>query len=364
MQKIIHIIKLFTLQAKTISRKLIHQGLQIKNFKKSNIFALNPQKIYISTSLLWKRGVILTWQNIKRNKFLSLITILILSLIVLVFNITFAVNYLANKSIEHISEKIDIIVWIDDNADEFQISSLKTDLERLPEVKKIIYTSKDEALEKFQVSNPEVYTFLKQYRLNNPLPASIGIVANQIEDNLTILNFLKQDLYQNTINQDQIKNNIEAKQRTQTLINITSLIYQSGQYLVSLSLIVVILITMSTINILINRRSQEILIMRLVGAKHYFIRLPFLLEGVLYTLSAFLLGLFLMYLFAHKFQSQLKDALSDDSLLLGFQNIINLFLTHFHTILFYEIIIAIITGMLSSYIAIEWYLKKQNLLSN
>lgn len=349
---------------KTFIQQINLQSFRKVEFKKSNIFALTQKNFYISSSLFWKRALLVAWRNIKRNKFLSIMTIFILSLIVLVFNITFAVNYLANKSIERISEKIDVIVWIDNNADEFQITSLRNDLERLPEVKKIIYTSKEEALDKFQETNPEVYTFLRQYKLNNPLPSSIGIVANHIEDNLTILTFLKQELYKNTINQEQIKNNFEAKKRTQTLISITQFIYQSGQYLVGLFLIVVILITLNTINMLINRRAKEILIMRLVGAKYHFIRLPFILEGVFYAISAFTIGLVLMYFFAYKFQDKLSTALSDDILLISFQSIIALFLKHFKSILFYEVIIATAIGMISSYIAIEWYLKKQNLLTD
>ena len=339
------------------------KAFSLQTFKRSNVFALRKKEFYFSKKLFWKRVFIAVFHNINRNKFISIITIFILSLIVLVFNVTLAVNYVANKTIEQISEKIDIIVWIDEQADQFQIEALKNDLERLPEVKKIIYTSKETALQNFQKENPEIHSFLNQYKLNNPLPASIGIISNHIENNLKIMNILQGDLYKYTIDQEKIKNNSEDKKRTEKLINITRFIYRSGNYLITLFLIVVIFISLNTINMLINRRSKEIQIMRLVGAKYSFIRLPFILEGIIYAIFAFVLGLVLIYGFVYKFQQELSNILSDDILLQGFQNTVGLFIQHFNSILFYEIIVAVIIGIISSYLAIELYLRKQNLLN-
>ncbi len=338
------------------------KSLHPKNFRKSNILELSKKEFYVSKALFWKRILSMTWQGIKRNKLLSLATVFVLSLIVLVFNITFAVNYLSNQSIKQVSQKIDIVVWIKDNANEFEIEAMKNDLNNLPETKEVVYTSKEEALANFQKDNPEVYTFIKQYRLNNPLPSSLGIVARNIEDNFLILDFLKKERYKDIINTDEIKNNVEERQRTEKVVSITRFIYQSGQYLVGLFFLVFVFITLNTVNMIINRRAREILIMRLVGAKYSFIRLPFILEGMFYAISAFVFGLFLMYIFAIQFKQKITAAFLDDSLMSGFENAIDLFLKHFYSILFYEILIAIIIGVMSSYLAIEWYLRKKNLL--
>ena len=338
------------------------KGLHPQNFKKSNILELSKKEFYVSKLLFSKRVLQMTWQGIRRNKILSLATVFVLSLIVLVFNITFAVNYLSNQSIKQVSQKIDIIVWIKDSTSSFEIEAIKNDLQNLPETKEVVYTSKEKALTTFQVDNPEVYTFIKQYRLDNPLPASLGIVARNIEDNLKILDFIKQERYQEIINTDEIKNNTEERERTEKVISITRFIYQSGQYLVGLFFLVFVFITLNTVNMIINRRAREILIMRLVGAKYAFIRFPFILEGMFYAICAFSFGLILMYVFALQFKQKISAALLDDSLMSGFENAINLFLKHFYSILFYEILIAIVMGVVSSYLAIEWYLRKKNLL--
>lgn len=338
--------------------------LHPKTFRKSNILALSKKEFYSSTWLFWKRIFIMTLQGFKRNKVLSIATIVVLSLIVLVFNVTFAVNYISNQSIKQISQKLDLIVWIKDDAGDFEITALKNDLNNLPKIKEIVFTSKQEALETFQSDNPEVYAFIKQYKLDNPLPASIGIITHKIDDNLEVLDFLKNERYVNTINQDEIKNNIEERRRTEKLINITNFIYQTGRYLVGLFFLVFIFITFNTVNMIINRRAKEISIMRLVGAKHSFIRLPFVLEGIIYAICAFILGLLLMYTFAQHFIQKISETLFDDTLISGFHYAGHLFIQHFNSILFYEILIAIAVGISSSYVAIEWYLRKQNLLED
>jgi len=338
------------------------RNLHPQNFRKSNILELTKKEFYVSKGLFWKRVLIMTWQGVRRNILLSLATVFVLSLIVLVFNITLAVNYLSNQSIKQVSQKIDIIVWLKDDANEFSIEALKNDLDNLEETKSVIYTTKTEALQTFQKDNPEVYTFIKQYKLDNPLPASLGIIARDIEDNFTILEFLKKERYQDIVNTDEVKNNIEERERTEKVLGITRFINQSGRYLVGLFFFVFIFITLNTVNMIINRKSREILIMRLVGAKYAFIRLPFILEGMFYAACAFGLGLLLMYIFAIQFKNKLASSLLDDSLISGFQNTIELFIKHFHSILFYEISIAVLTGIFSSYLAIEWYLHKKNLL--
>lgn len=339
------------------------KNFKFSEFRKSNIFNLNKKEYYLSKKLFWKRILNMTLKSLYRNKLISFITIFVLSLIVLMFNITFAVNYITNQGIKNIGEKIDIVVWLNEDASSFEIESLRNDLGNSPLVKSVIYTSKEEALVEFQKENPEVSAFLNQYALDNPLPSSLGLIAHNIEDNFKIMEFLKQDKYQNILDQEKIKNNFEEKKRTEKFLNITRFLYTSGQYLVGLFILVLIFITMNTINMLINRRSKEVLIMRLVGAKYAFIRLPFILEGILYVIGSFLVSLILMYYFAFTFKNKLSTTLTDDALLNGFRNIIDLFLHNFRNILVSEILIAIAIGIISSYLAIEWYLRKQNLLS-
>ena len=88
--------------------------------------------------------------NFSRSTFVSLSSVLIMIITLSVIASLIFLSATLNASLQEIKDKVDINVYFVTRADESEILSLKSQLENLPEVASITYTSRDEALSKFR----------------------------------------------------------------------------------------------------------------------------------------------------------------------------------------------------------------------
>lgn len=96
-------------------------------------------------------------------------------------------------------------------------------------------------------------------------------------------------------------------------------------------------------------RKQEIAVMKIVGASKWFIRAPFIIEGIIYALSALIISSIMLIIFKNNLQlenSSLSELYSNSNML---------------KILFYEAIITIIIGTVSAIVATEEYLRREQI---
>lgn len=298
----------------------------------------------MSTSL--QRSFQLAIQNLWRNKLVTGATILIMTLILLIFNIIFTVNVIARDAITELKSKVDLILYLKDDTDPLIANRLIKELEAFPETKTITYTSKDQALagllDKYSADlNPFTDT-----NLDNPLPANIQIITEKPEDHEVILTYLEQANYENLVMD--VESNRENQQIATTLLKVTRFSEKLLLGIIVTFIIGSLLIIANAITMTIFHRKKEIQIMQIVGANLNFIRAPFLIEGAFYgILSVFLsMGLLLGFI-------QSID-LSQITFLTGNLNYTLLFIT--------QILIGAIIGMASSHFALHYYLKDNNQL--
>ena len=142
-----------------------------------------------------KRNLKLAMDNLWRNKLLTSATILIMALILFIFNIIFTVNVVANKAIENLEAKVDLIIYLNDAADPLLINQLIQDLEAFPETKDVTYLSKEEALQSLLDKYSDDVNPFSAYDLENPLPASIQVITEKPEDHETLLSYIEQSSY-------------------------------------------------------------------------------------------------------------------------------------------------------------------------
>ena len=90
-------------------------------------------------------------------------------------------------------------------------------------------------------------------------------------------------------------------------INITNLVYNGATFLLIVFLIITTLVVYNTIRIMIFTHDTEIEIMRLVGAKHAFIRRPFLIEGMFFALFSVVFSLVCIFVFLNYIEANLSD---------------------------------------------------------
>lgn len=293
-----------------------------------------------------QRSLNLALQNLWRNKLVTGATLLVMTLILLIFNIIFTVNSIARDAITELKRKVDLILYLKDEADPLIVNKLTLDLKAFPETKNIVYTSKDQALEGLLNKYSQDLNPFTNSTIKNPLPASLQIITEKPEDHEVILSYLEQADYENLVLD--VESNRENQQIAANLLKVTRF---SEKLLLGIILTFVLgslLIVTNAITMTIFHRKKEIQIMQMVGANLNFIRAPFLIEGAVYGVFSVLLSMGLLLGFVQSID------LSQITFLSGNLNYGLLFLI--------QIIVCAAIGIVSSHLALHHYLKRASQL--
>lgn len=292
-----------------------------------------------------KTGVTNFW----RNGWLTLSTIVVISLTLFTVGILFLVNVAADRAFRVLEEKVDISAYFKIETPESQILKIKSELEELIEVKSIEYVSREKALARFKEEhreNPLIMRSLEELG-TNPLQASLNIKAFSPEAYPVIDSFLTSVAFRDFIDKVNYKKNEKVITR---IYGITSMLKNGGLLLSSVLALVTILVTFNAMRLSVYTHRKEIEIMRLVGAANWYIRWPFIIEGALAGVFGGLLALLLLWPAVSFASPKVAGFLEGFSLL-------SYFSTHFFSFLGLEILVGVGLTVIGSMIAIRKYLK-------
>jgi len=288
-------------------------------------------------------------QGFLRNAWLSIPALSVMALVLFVFLSLIVFNVLTNSAIDILRDKIDISVYFKNEVLEDDIFKLQRSLESLSEVKEVEYISRTEALQLFQERHKEDETISQALEVlsDNPLSASLNIKAQDPRDYPVIVAYLNNEnlntmVDQVTYNQNQLVIN--------RLANIVDTAGRIGIALTVILSIVAIVVTFNTITLTIYSMRDEIGVMRLVGAANRFIRGPYIVQGMLYGISAAILSLILMMPFISVATPYVKVLMPE-------MNLSEYFYGNFLSLLGYQALFGISLGIISSVIAVRRYLK-------
>jgi cell division transport system permease protein len=218
----------------------------------------------------------------------------------------------------------------------------------LGEVKKVKFVSSDEALAEFKERHQGNQTLMDSLNeVGNPLLPAINIEAQSAAQYDAIINFLEQGKYQKVI--DKI-NYQQSKPLIEKLTNFSNSVKRTGIIVSIILSIIAGLVTFNTIRLAMYNFRDEVGVMRLVGADNWFIRGPFLVEGIIYgiisAVATLIIFLPLIYFLSPKI-----------SLLAPGLNIFQWFIHNIILLLLLQIAVGIILGGASSMVAIRKYLR-------
>ncbi len=265
-------------------------------------------------------------------------------------------NATFSNTVQQITDKINISVYLNDNVTISQRDTLIGQLKQLPNVKKVGYVSKDQALAEYKAENAGNTQLLQAIdETSNPLPASIQIDPIDPNKIQTIKTFL--DKPQNKTLQDPQAGTSYSGDRKAAIDKIahaTNIIREAGVAAVVVFALISVLIIFNTIRMAIFNRRDEIQIMRLLGASTWYIRGPFVVESMLYGLIAGLSSIgFMAVLFAGS--SSALQASSFGLLDIGYAD--TYFRSHLWLLLTAQLGLGILIGAASSIVATRRYLK-------
>lgn len=288
-----------------------------------------------------------------RNAFVSLSAIFVITVTLTVVGGSMLISQLLKVSLIQIQEKVDINVYTVTTADERDVLGLKESLEQLPDVREVVYTSREDALEQFRIrhQNDQLTIQALEELGENPLGASLSIRAKETSQYESIALFLKAQ--QDTESTDApLIDKINYNNNKEAINKLTSIIdtVKRSSFVAMLVLIgSSILIAFNTIRLAIYTSREEISVMRLVGASNMFIRGPFVLQGVLYGLISGVITLLILYP-AVLWLGPSTEAFFEF-------NIFNYFVENFGHLFTILVGSGIVLGVVSSTLAIARYLR-------
>lgn len=288
--------------------------------------------------------------NFFRNGVLSFASTTIMVLTLLCLSLFFIVNVALTTGIKAIQEKIDVSAYIQDTADEKDVVDLQTRLANLSEVRSVKYVSKGEALERYKVqnaSNPKLLESLND--LDNPLPASLEVKVYDPGKLDQVTKVFDEDQYKLIIRKVSYKEN---KAVIDKLFKATEFIRKVGIGATAAFGLVTLIIVFNTIRIAIFSQKDDIEIMKLVGATNSYIRWPFILEGALYGIIATVLTMIILAAILYYTGPAMANYFG------GVGSDVSGYLYRNAAMIFgLQLIIGILIGTLSSWLALRKYLK-------
>lgn len=231
------------------------------------------------------RAVKFAFQNFGRNFWLSLITVSMLVLTLLTVNVLLVLQLVTGKAISFAEERIEVSVYFYSATSEDRVRNAASYLQSLPQVRNVDVITADEALARFQerhAADSAILSSLTEVG-GNPFGPTLVIKAHSADDFPFILDALDNPQFRNDIREKDFSSYEDIINRIR---DTTERVQLFGLVLTGIFLLIAILIVFNTVRIAIFVHREEIGIMKLVGASNAFVRAPFLIECLLYSLLA------------------------------------------------------------------------------
>ncbi len=216
-----------------------------------------------------KQGIV----NIFRNKWFSLASMATISACLLLFGLFFAIVMNFNNIVKTAEQGVSVTVFFEDDLSEAKIQEIGSMIEKRTEVSKIVYVSAEEAWEEFR----EEY-FGEEYSdgfTENPLENSSNyeIYLSDVSLQGSLVSFLESIDGVRQVNRSEVT--------ASTLSGMNVLIVYVSIGIIGILLAVSIFLISNTVMIGIQVRKEEINIMKYIGATDFFVRSPFVIEGMI-----------------------------------------------------------------------------------
>lgn len=309
-----------------------------------------------------QRRLITLWRIIHTGivNFMRSISLAVAAMAVMAVTLTIVLfSIIANATFENtirdITNKISVSVYLTDETTEAQGQQLADKIKKQPNVKKVVYLNKEQALQAFGDQNPEntgLVTAATQ--AGNPIPATIQVYPKTLDDIPNIKNFLVKAENHKLQRPESPSYQSKRKEAIDNITHATNVLRKIGAISVIVFAVTCVLTIFNTIQMAIFNRRDEITIMRLLGASTSYIRGPFVVEAAIYGLLS---GIFSIFIVNSAFLAS-SGALQASSLgLLDINYANDYFASHFLQLLLFQTAIGIIIGTVSSVIATRRYLK-------
>ncbi len=216
--------------------------------------------------------------SIVRNRLMSITSIITVFSSVLILSVAFAIGININNFISNMEQSFSFVAFINDDVTPEVSKAKYNELKAMENVREVEYTTSDQALEEFAATlgdegNAEIIEGLED---DNPLPSSFTVYVEDPEAMGEVIAELESDVGEGKT----FSSVRHAQAQLEILTSIRRAVTIVSIGLVSVLGFIAIIIIMNTIKIAVTSRRVEINIMKYIGATDWFIRWPFVFEGI------------------------------------------------------------------------------------
>ncbi len=230
-------------------------------------------------------------EGLWRNRVMTLAaTVTMILMLVLLASLIIVLSGM-QAGLDFVESKVEIRAELQEGVPQERVDALRDHVAALPEVEGVTYVSKEEALAQFRARLADGQEDLTEVVGSNPLPAQLVVKLRDPR----VFGAVRSTLQEPS---GVVIRVVEQQSNVDRLVSITGLLHTVGIIIIALVGLTVLLVVVNSIRMALMSRSDEIEIMRLVGASDAFVRWPFIFEGLLVGLLGALVTLGLLSLAA------------------------------------------------------------------
>jgi cell division transport system permease protein len=234
---------------------------------------------------------------LKRNAAPSLAATVTVLLTALVLGIFIPIVQATTGTANDVRNRVLVDVYVANDATDDEVAELENQLGATPNVERVEFISKEEALEQERERNPEAYQLLGR----NPLPDLFRLHPDDPDQVTAIADGLRS---QHLAAVDEVRN---REDDTDKILEATGFVKALTAMLAGLLVLASIALVSNTIRLSIFARRREVEVMKLVGATNWFIRWPFVIEGLIVGAMGGILAVLLLTIAKETFVDPLSD---------------------------------------------------------
>lgn len=231
------------------------------------------------------------FRNLLRNRWFALASIATITTCLFMFGVFYSILLNFRHIVATIEEGVSITVFFEPGTSEEIMLQRKVEIEERPEVSEVVYISAEEAWDSFKGD------YLGEY--------AEGFTENPLEDSANLEIYLADVAHQAELvdyveEMEEVREVNYSAMTADTLTGANRLIAYISVGLIVLLFAVSLFLISNTISVGIAVRREEITIMKYVGATDFFVRAPFVIEGLLIGLIGSAIPLGLTYVLYNK----------------------------------------------------------------
>lgn len=254
--------------------------------------------------------------NIFRNKWFSLASIATIGACLFLFGLFYSILMNVQHIVKNAQEGVSVTVFFDEGISQEKIEEIGALIDKRPEVSKKNFISADAAWEGFKEE------YLGEYAdgfTENPLAdsASYEIYLNDVSLQPALVSYLEGLDGIRTVNRSEVT--------AATLTGVNALIAYISVGIIVILFAVSIFLISNTVTIGISVRKEEISIMKYIGATDFFVRSPFVIEGMLIGVIGALIPMGIIYIIYNKVIEYIVDKFATLTKLLSFVPVNDIF---------------------------------------